>query len=134
MIRHLAQEGKTILISSHILSELAEMCDCVGILAEGRLVATGTVDEVQNACAAHTEIRVRCLCDGAALAAWFAQREPAQDVSCEGELVRFRCQGSREQQVELLREAILAGFRIHEFTAQRRSLEDVFLQITRTSG
>ena len=47
MIRELADRGKTILISSHILTELAEICDAVGIIEQGRLLATGSVDEIQ---------------------------------------------------------------------------------------
>ncbi|MGC4005409.1 MAG: hypothetical protein QM811_20735 [Pirellulales bacterium] len=46
MIGGLAAEKKTILISSHILTELAEMCDMVGIIEQGRLLAVGTVDEI----------------------------------------------------------------------------------------
>ena len=48
MIRSLADQGKTILISSHILTELAEICDVVGILERGRLLAVGTVEEIQH--------------------------------------------------------------------------------------
>ena len=48
MIRALADEGKAILISSHILTELAEICDVVGIIEQGRLVAVGGVDEIQK--------------------------------------------------------------------------------------
>ncbi len=48
MFRRLAAEGKTILVSSHILTELAEMCDEVGIIEQGRMVAVGTVAEIQR--------------------------------------------------------------------------------------
>ena len=49
MIRALAKQGKTVLISSHILTELAEMCDTVGIIERGQLLAVGTVEEIQGA-------------------------------------------------------------------------------------
>ena len=48
MIRALADDGKTILVSSHILTELAEMCDTVGIIEHGCLLAVGTVDELRQ--------------------------------------------------------------------------------------
>ncbi len=48
MIRSLAKQGKTVLVSSHILTELAEMCDTVGIIERGRLLAVGTVEEIQG--------------------------------------------------------------------------------------
>src|SRR5678815_2378149 len=46
LIRELAADGKTILLSSHILTELSEMCDTVAVIERGRLLATGTVQEI----------------------------------------------------------------------------------------
>ncbi len=48
MIRRLAEAGKSVLVSSHILTELAEMCDRVGIIERGRMLATGSVEEIQR--------------------------------------------------------------------------------------
>src|SRR5204863_4571896 len=48
MIRRLAAAGKAVLVSSHILTELAEMCDRVGIIERGRMLATGSVDDMQK--------------------------------------------------------------------------------------
>src|SRR5688572_31067770 len=63
MIRQLAADGKTILVSSHILTELAEMCDMVGIIEKGKLLAVGTVAEIQKEREKHTavEVEVRVL-------------------------------------------------------------------------
>ncbi len=68
MIRELADRGKTVLISSHILTELAEMVDSVGIIEQGQLLATGTVDQIQRQQAQHRELTIRVL-DRAAEAA-----------------------------------------------------------------
>jgi len=48
MIGQLAADGKALLVSSHILTELAEMCDTVGIIEQGQLLAEGSVDEIQR--------------------------------------------------------------------------------------
>ncbi len=48
MVMGLAAEGKSLLVSSHILSELGEMCDCLGIIERGTLIASGSVKEIQN--------------------------------------------------------------------------------------
>jgi len=61
MIRQLAADGKTVLVSSHILTELAEMCDRVGIIERGRLLAVGTVDEIQRKQTPHRSVNVRIL-------------------------------------------------------------------------
>ena len=63
MIRELADGGKTILVSSHILTELAEMCDRVGIIEQGQLVAVGAVEEIQKGHVTHSEVEVRVLED-----------------------------------------------------------------------
>ena len=80
MIRQLAADGKTILISSHILTELAEMCDMVGIIERGRLLAVGTVEEIQRQCAAPqtTSSRSACWTSAEGLAQWLAARQRRQ--------------------------------------------------------
>jgi ABC-2 type transport system ATP-binding protein len=131
MIRQLAADGKTVLISSHILTELAEMCDRVGIIEQGRLLATGTVADIQRGRTPHSEVRVSVLGDVAALENWLRQRPDVQDVIANGEAVRFAHTGGREEQADFLREMILAGFRIAEFASHQTSLEDVFMHVTR---
>jgi len=74
---------------------------------------------------------VRVLGGGEALKDWLSRRSDVQDPSLDGELVRFRYGGNRQNQAELLKQMVLAGFQVAEFTAQRKSLEDVFLQVTR---
>ena len=79
MIRALARQGKTVLISSHILTELAEMCDTVGIIERGKLLAVGTVEQIQGAHGQtpQTQVAVGVLENAEGLAAWLAGREPA---------------------------------------------------------
>ena len=61
MIRELADQGKTVLISSHILTELAEMCDSVGIIEQGKLLASGSVEEIERQQAQTREVVIRIL-------------------------------------------------------------------------
>lgn len=131
MIGQLAADGKTILISSHILTELAEMCDRVGIIEQGRLLATGTVDEIKRQQRAHSEVKVRVLGGGQGLALWLDQKDDLQNVRVDNELVMFEHEGDQQFEVTLLREMVLADFAILEFGSHQTSLEDVFLQVTR---
>jgi ABC-2 type transport system ATP-binding protein len=130
MIRELATNGKTVLVSSHILTELAEMCDRVGIIEQGRLLATGTVEDIQKGQTQRSEVRVRVLDDGTALKAWLSLRDDVEHIFVDGELVRFTHAGGRNEQADFLKEMILAGFRIAEFGSQQKSLEDVFMRVT----
>ncbi|SMP74816.1 ABC-2 type transport system ATP-binding protein [Neorhodopirellula lusitana] len=144
MIRELADRGKTILISSHILTELAEMCDSVGIIEQGQLLATGSVEDIQRQRNQTREIVIRIL-DRAEEAAAAIQKsrhphhiagpesdtggQPA-DVIVDGELVRFEFEGDTRAQAELVSWLVNQGFAIAEVTAHKKSLEDVFLQVT----
>jgi ABC-2 type transport system ATP-binding protein len=131
MIRELAANGKTILVSSHILTELAEMCDQVGIIERGKLLAVGSVAEIQKQQTPHREVRVRLLGDKQPLLAWLGQRADVRQVKeVDGE-VHFDHEGDEAVDVSLLREMILAGFAVAEFGSRDQSLEDVFLAVTK---
>jgi ABC-2 type transport system ATP-binding protein len=131
MIRQLAADGKTVLVSSHILTELAEMCDHVAIIEQGRLLAIGAVADMQKQLTTQSEVTLRVLGGGAALSQWLSQRTDVRNVSDDGEVVHLTHDGAREAQADFLRELVLAGFRVAEFGSRQKSLEDVFLHVTR---
>jgi ABC-2 type transport system ATP-binding protein len=131
MIRELAADGKTILISSHILTELAEMCDQVGIIEQGRLLAVGSVEEIQRAQRTHSDVKVRVLGGAEPLAAWLSHRDDVEQIAVDGELIHFSHQGDRRDEAALLKEMVQAGYEIVEFGCKQKSLEDVFMQVTR---
>jgi ABC-2 type transport system ATP-binding protein len=136
MIRELADRGKTILVSSHILTELAEMCDRVGIIEVGRLIAVGSVDEIHHRDRAagadvKTDIKMRLINSPNGVVEWLQQRPDIHDVRAEGDFVRFALDGDRGQQAVLLRELIGAGFDVSDFGGHTKSLEEVFLHVTR---
>jgi ABC-2 type transport system ATP-binding protein len=130
MIAALAAAGKAVLISSHILTELAEICHRVGIIEQGRLVAIGSVSEISARVQDRAMVRVRVLRDSDRLRQWLDARDDVSDLHVEGELATFSHAGSRESEAALLRAIIDAGFLVSEFGAKHNSLEDVFLQVT----
>jgi ABC-2 type transport system ATP-binding protein len=130
MIAKLAEAGKAILISSHILTELGEICDRVGILERGRLVAVGSVAEISAAVQVHGTVRVRVLDGMDLLRNWLHRRVDIADVRVEGNLAVFKHSGGSESEAALLREMVDANFPVVEFGAKHSSLEDVFLQVT----
>jgi len=131
MIRELADRGKTVLVSSHILTELAEMCDRVGIIEHGELLAVGAVDEIQQGHVPFSEVKVRVIGEADSLAGWLAQRQQVDNLRVEGELIWFSHEGQRDDQAEILRQIVLAGFPVSEFSSHNKSLEDVFMHVTR---
>jgi ABC-2 type transport system ATP-binding protein len=130
MIHALAAAGKTILVSSHILTELAEMCDQVAIIERGQLLAVGSVEEIRRQKQPHREVKVRVLGGAGALAQWLDTRSDIDQVHIDGEEVQLAHHGDREAEVNLLKEMVLAGYPIAEFASHSVSLEDVFLAVT----
>jgi ABC-2 type transport system ATP-binding protein len=131
MIRALAAAGKAILISSHILSELAEICDTVGIIERGRLVAVGSVEEIQRQWISPlNRVEVRVLGEVAGLAEWLGAQSDVSELKVNGTSVVFVHKGDLEAEAALLRAMILADFRILAFGSQRQTLEEVFMHVT----
>ena len=121
------------LISSHILSELGELCDTVAVIEAGRLVATGSVDSVLREMQPHLGILVRALADEEDLRRALLEQPRVESVrpAREGRgglVVDFV--GELEQTAELLEALVRAGLRPVEFAPQGANLEDVFLSLT----
>lgn len=138
MISRLAEAGKAVLISSHILTELAEICDRVAIIEGGQLVAVGTVDEISSRVEETISVRLRVLpADGAhdqAAVKWLADRPHVDGVvsTKEGIALTLSVEAVHRDAAlsQLLAELVSAGFGVTEFTSRGKSLEDVFLHVT----
>lgn len=130
MIGQLAKLGKAVLISSHILTELAEICDRVAIIEQGQLLAVGTVDEINSKSETTSQVRLRALGDRQVLVDWLTAREDIHAVDSEDRLLSFTHAGGEENQALLLRELVQAGFQVVEFSSKTKSLEDLFLHVT----
>jgi ABC-2 type transport system ATP-binding protein len=130
MISRLADAGKAILVSSHILTELAEMCDRVGIIEQGRLVAVGSVAEISAGVQLQSIVHVRVLEGGERLKHWLATRDHVSELRIDGTLAIFNYAGDRAAEATLLREMVESGLPVVEFGAKHKSLEDVFLHVT----
>jgi ABC-2 type transport system ATP-binding protein len=130
IIRSLAADNKTILISSHILTELAEMCDRIGILEQGHLLATGTVDEIRKQLKSTRHVLVRVAHDDAVARSILGSIDGVDELQVVEGKISFAIQGGDPQQVEVLRALVQAGVDVLEYSSPDDSLEDVFLQIT----
>lgn len=130
MIARLAEAGKAVLISSHILTELAEICHTVGIIEQGKLLATGSVDDISARAQVRSTVRVRTLGGTDRLVRWLEERGDVDSIRTDGDLALFMHDGDRSSEAVLLREIVNSGFDVVEFGAKASNLEDVFLQVT----
>ena len=117
--------GQTVLLSSHLLAEVQEICDRVGIIAGGRLLVESTVADLRGA----TGIRLVAEPIDRALA---VAMSVAGDDAVEVDGPVLRVSGSAAKAPELARALVGAGIDITELTPVERSLEDVFFDLTRT--
>lgn len=129
-LRRLAADGVTVFVSSHILSELAEMCTSLCVMHRGQLLATGTVDEVRAALGAvERTITATPLADSERLASWLDARDGVHTVRIVRHAVVFGFRGTDEQQSDLLGNMLGAGFRLSSFAEQRSSFEDILVGV-----
>lgn len=131
MIRGLAAEGKSLLVSSHILTELGEMCDAMGIIERGELVVSGTVEGIKSQLRPHIDVLVNLIGRGDELGVWLDGKSNVSDIQASDIVVRFQFASENpNEQAALLQAIIAAEFPVMEFSTERRTLEDLFLQIT----
>jgi ABC-2 type transport system ATP-binding protein len=132
MIRELAVDrDKAVLISSHILTELAEICDTVAIIEHGSLLAVGSVDEIQRGKAGQRGVRVRVMSKVQELCDWLGRRDGVFKISSIDKDVIFHHTTTDVAEVTMLRDMIAAGFEVLSFGGRDESLEDVFMNVTR---
>jgi ABC-2 type transport system ATP-binding protein len=136
LLRELGAMGKTIVVSSHILAELAEMCDSVGIIEQGRLVASGTLKEVRRHATAGRMLNLRVLSDLDAAVAVLGdcpgvgQVYPQEASEGAGGVLEAEFAGDDEAIADLLAALLARGVRVLSFSEITSDLEEVFLRLT----
>lgn len=135
ILRELRGMGKTILVSSHILTEVAELCTSVGIIDRGRLLRSGQIAEIERSLRATALLRIDVLSDGEAAAAWLGTDPRVGDVlavSSEAGMTRLEVpfDGPAGEQAALLQGMIAAGHTVSGFSQATSDLEEIFLKVT----
>jgi ABC-type multidrug transport system ATPase subunit len=128
LIGEIASGGRTVLISSHLLSEIETICTSVGVIQKGRLIAEGTIEELVQG-PDRVEVRAHPIPEAGALLANLVGEDLVTLV--EGSF-HLRVESSRAAGIN--RELVSAGLEVSRLAPVERSLEEVFLQITRGQG
>ncbi len=130
LLKALAENGKAILISSHILIELSEMCDGVVVIESGNVRAQGSVDDVTRGVSQRVAVFVRTLAGPEATERTLAELPGVLEVRRARGGVVFELEGDEEREAAVLAALVSAGLGPVEFSPERADLEDVFLSVT----
>jgi ABC-2 type transport system ATP-binding protein len=134
LLRELQALGKTIMISSHILTELAEVCSHIGIIEQGKLLASGDVKSIMRSLHAHHIYEVHLLSDAHAAAALVRPLPGVLDVRVQPDatppMLQIDYEGDEQGIGDLLTRMVTGGAVITHFAAQASDLEEIFLRVT----
>ena len=133
-LRRLADGGATVFVSSHILSELAEMCSSLCVMNRGRLLASGTAEQVREQMGSTERVLTATLLGRHAEAVeWLTAQPAVHDVRTVGAQVVLRFTGSDEGQADLMEGLVKLGIRMRAFEEKRSSFEDILVEVAESN-
>ncbi|MBQ1993072.1 MAG: ABC transporter ATP-binding protein [Lachnospiraceae bacterium] len=130
ILKNLNDMGKTIIISSHILSELAEMCTTIGIIEKGSMITKGTVDEIMSRLVSSNPIKVQIIENKEEAVKIFKEEPLVKNISIDGDYISLGFTGEQDDEAELLAKLIRNNIKVVSFVRESGNLEEVFMMIT----
>ncbi|MEW6280241.1 MAG: ATP-binding cassette domain-containing protein [Candidatus Eremiobacterota bacterium] len=130
ILKGLQQRGKALIVSSHILSDLADFCNKVAILVHGNLLVFEETSRLIDKLRGSRRVRIRTLARGEELRTTLEATEHVRSVSWEGEELVLEFQGHDRELADLHRAVMDKGFPLITFAEDPWDLEDLYLQIT----
>jgi len=130
-LRRLAADGVAIIVSSHILSELADMCTTLCVMNKGRILASGPVEKVRDQLGNADRTLAVCVLAGSESLAEQVLRSAAgvEELTCQGTRLSCRFHGTGEEQAGLLAALMSASVKVRTFEEQKSSFEDILVQV-----
>ncbi len=130
LIVELGRMGKIVIVSSHILPELADFCNTVGIIERGEMLAFGEVDKIVRDLHPTRALEARVLRDAAVAAEVVAKLPGVLNAAAKADALRIEFNGDPEAQAEVARALVQGGHGLLAFREEQADLEDVFLKLT----
>jgi ABC-2 type transport system ATP-binding protein len=130
LLKELRQMGKTILISSHILTELADICTSIGIIERGQLLMHGPIEEVYRQIRGHRNLDIRVNVGVEKAASILRSEVGLREVQVEGNQLLAELDVDDAGLARLLKKMVEEGVEIRSFNDKDPTLEDVFMTVT----
>ncbi|GAB5406752.1 MAG: ABC transporter ATP-binding protein [Aureliella sp.] len=131
LLKELRRMGKTVLISSHILSELADCCSSIGIIERGELLMHGTIDSVYRKLRRNRQVEIRFNENMEAGISVLRSRPEMRDIEIRESRVVVELEADDEQLSEIMQQLLAQGVTFHSFSDKEPTLEDVFMMVTK---
>jgi ABC-2 type transport system ATP-binding protein len=131
LLRELKRMGKTIMISSHILSELEEICDHVGIIEHGRMVFSGTLEEILPRLGIQSKVRVKVADSQDKAVELLTALPQISQVRISGDYIAVTLHEGQNGDGIIARTLVNADLDIISIQPEKLKLDDAFLQLTK---
>ncbi len=130
LLKDLKKEGKTLLVSSHILSELSELCTSIGIIEQGHTVFQGSMDQIMTRINSSNPLMISIFSHKDEALAILKSHPCVQTITVQGDEIKLGFTGDRQDEALLLQKLIDADVMVSSFVREKGSLESLFMQIT----
>lgn len=133
-LRELREQGKTLIVSSHILSELSELCTDIGIIEQGRMVLHGSMEQIFERVNSSNPLLISVFRNKEKALSILKSHPGVQTISVREDEIKLGFLGDRQDEAMLLQQLIDAGVMVSGFMREKGSLESVFMQLTEADG
>lgn len=130
VLKRLSTEGKTVIISSHILTELSGFCSHILVMNEGNIELCGAVDEIEQKVAGATKVNILVLGDCDKAVGLIRQFAGAEIVNVENGTITVAIAGGSEQLAGLNAHLVTEGIKVADFSKEKADLEALFMKIS----
>jgi len=134
VIKGLQKQGRTIIISSHILSDLADLCNKVGIIEKGRMMLTETMDGLMSRISMKKRMRLRMLRQGEDARIMLNEHPKVSEIQWDGEDLIFSFSGDGAASADLLRSLMEKEIPVYFFGEVAATLESMYMKVTEVLG
>ena len=130
ILKNLHDMGKTIIISSHILSELAEMCTTIGIIDKGSMVSKGTVEEIMQKLNTSNPLKIHVVNNVETAVRIIKENPQVANLSIDGPDITISFDGGEEEEAGLLKMLVNNDVQVSSYMRETGNLEEVFMMVT----
>ncbi len=134
ILKRLSSQGMTIMISSHVLPEISEMCTSIGIIEKGKMVLRGNMEDILYAVNTSNPLIIKIWKEEEKAIEILKTNPFIKTISIEGKDLQLTFKGNVEDEAELLSKLVSEGVKLHYFGRKKDDLESIFMQITKGSS